>query len=640
MGSLSQYLVNWQELSSSPWVLSVIRSGFRLPWGTSKAPLSTVPVSFPPPHDLSARAALNEEVASLLQKQAIEEVICHSSPGFYGRIFVVPKASGGWRPVLDLSSLNTYLTNLRFRMETPSSIRDSIHRRDWAVSIDLLDAYFHILIHRKDRKFLRFVWAGKVFQFRALPFGLAPAPWLFSKIARELAVHVRGKGIRLRMYLDDWLLLAASRRQCLEQLQLVLGLCQQLGFVLNRKKSELIPAQRFIYLGMEFDTVAWFVRPSPARILRLNANLFSLRSAQQATARQLASLLGVMESLAPLLALGRLQKREFQREFQSRFSQKRESWRKTITLIPWLAKATKQWTDQVWLTEGVPLTPPPHEEVVFTDASTQGWGGHSGNLTASGRWNASQQSWHINRLELEAVALSMKEFLPRLRGKRVLINTDNTTVACYINRQGGTHSQQLSLSAEALLLWCQKHAISLTAKYVPGSLNVLADVLSRAHMVVSSEWTLTPDVLEPVWRTWFKPQIDLFATKFSKRLELYISPVPDPEAWGVDALSIRWDNLVGYAFPPLALMEKVLRKAREEGAKMILIAPLWPSRPWFPELRGLTHIDPLKLRINKRSLIQPRSGIVHREPEVLNLHAWMLCGNRCDHEEHPKRLQI
>ena len=158
-------------------------------------------------------------------------------------------------------------------------------------------------------------------------------------------------------------------------------------------------------------------------------------------------------------------------------------------------------------------------------------------------------------------------------------------------------------------------------------------------MVVSSEWTLTKDVLEPVWRTWFKPQIDLFATKFSKRLELYVSPVPDPEAWGVDALSIRWDNLVGYAFPPLALMEKVLRKAREEGAKMILIAPYWPSRPWFPGLKGLSHLDPLKLRLNQRSLIQPRSGIKHKDPEVLNLHAWMLCGNRCDHAGHPKQQQ-
>ena len=108
-------------------------------------------------------------------------------PGFYGRIFVVPKSSGGWRPVLDLSSLNRFLLVLHFRMETPRSIRDAMHPNDWAVSIDLKDAYFHILVHPADRKFLRFVWKDRVFQFKALPFGLAPAPWLFTKIARGLS---------------------------------------------------------------------------------------------------------------------------------------------------------------------------------------------------------------------------------------------------------------------------------------------------------------------------------------------------------------------------------------------------------------------------------------------------------------------
>ena len=42
-----------------------------------------------------------------------------------GRIFVVPEASGGWRPILDLSALNLYLRWIHFRMETTSLIRDA-----------------------------------------------------------------------------------------------------------------------------------------------------------------------------------------------------------------------------------------------------------------------------------------------------------------------------------------------------------------------------------------------------------------------------------------------------------------------------------------------------------------------------------
>ena len=105
----------------------------------------------------------------LLSKGAVEEVISRSSPGFYGRIFVVPKSSGGWRPVLDLSALNRFLRILPFRMESTASIRDSIHRGDWATSIDLSDACFHILIHPRDRKWLRFLWRGRTFSVEHSP---------------------------------------------------------------------------------------------------------------------------------------------------------------------------------------------------------------------------------------------------------------------------------------------------------------------------------------------------------------------------------------------------------------------------------------------------------------------------------------
>ncbi|KAL8585912.1 hypothetical protein ACOMHN_061073 [Nucella lapillus] len=130
---------------------------------------------------------------------------------------------------------------------------------------------------------------------------------------------------------------------------------------------------------------------------------------------------------------------------------------------------------------------------------------------------------------------------------------------------------------------------------------------------------------------WFKPQVDLFATRFNHRLPLYVSPVLDPTAWAIDALSIPWSNLLGYALPPFPILGKVLRKAREDLATLILVAPRWPAQGWFPELLHLSHVPPVKLSVSARSLLQPRSGIPHGNPDVLNLHAWLLCGTRCLH---------
>ena len=132
--------------------------------------------------------------------------------------------------------------------------------------------------------------------------------------------------------------------------------------------------------------------------------------------------------------------------------------------------------------------------------------------------------------------------------------------------------------------------------------------------------------------------IDLFATKFSKRLPLYVSPVPDPEAWAVDALSFSWTNLQGYAFPPFPILGKVLRKAREDSASLILVAPHWPAQAWFPDLLALSHVPPIKFRLSPKALVQPRSGVPHANPDLLNLHAWLLCGALCPHEAPPRPL--
>jgi hypothetical protein len=88
-------------------------------------------------------------------------------------------------------------------METAQSLRLAIRLGDWATSNDLADAYFHVLIDPRDRKWLRFVWRGRIFQLRALPFGLASSPWIFTMVVRQLVLVLRRRGGRLRVYLDE-----------------------------------------------------------------------------------------------------------------------------------------------------------------------------------------------------------------------------------------------------------------------------------------------------------------------------------------------------------------------------------------------------------------------------------------------------
>ena len=153
---------------------------------------------------------------------------------------------------------------------------------------------------------------------------------------------------------------------------------------------------------------------------------------------------------------------------------------------------------------------------------------------------------------------SPKEFQDICAGQIVLVATDNTTVVSYINKEGGMRSGPLCALLWRILTWCTRRQVTLKARHIPGQLNVIADKLSRLGQIVQTEWSLLPEVFQTVCHKWHRPQIDLFATRFNHKLPRFVSPVPDPMAVAVDALTLPWEDLDAYAFPPTAILGKVV----------------------------------------------------------------------------------
>ena len=116
---------------------------------------------------------LLEALYQLTNKNAVEPVANQNSLGFYNRLFLVPKPNNRWRPILDLSTLNTFLNIESFKLETPETIRTYLQVGECVTSIDFKEAYFHIPIHSQSRKYMRFHIQGQSYQFKALPFGLS-----------------------------------------------------------------------------------------------------------------------------------------------------------------------------------------------------------------------------------------------------------------------------------------------------------------------------------------------------------------------------------------------------------------------------------------------------------------------------------
>ncbi|XP_067283795.1 uncharacterized protein [Pseudorasbora parva] len=106
-------------------------------------------------------------------------------------------------------------------------------------------------------------------------------------------------------------------------------------------------------------------------------------------------------------------------------------------------------------------------KVVSTDASTRGWRALHEGKPISGLWTETEKRLHINCLEMKAVALSLRAFLPHIKNHHVLVRTDNMSVVAYINRQGGLRSHSLHRMAKHLLLWAEHNLSSLRAAHVP-----------------------------------------------------------------------------------------------------------------------------------------------------------------------------
>ena len=509
-------------------------------------------------------------------------------------------------------------------METPETIRTSLQAGEWVTSIDFKDAYFDIPIHNQSRKYMRFHLQGRSYQFKALPFGLSTAPMEFTVVAKEVKLMALQKGIRIHQYLDDWLVRASTHDTCLQHTQTLVTLCQELGWLVNKEKSELVPKQVFNFVGYQFDLKEGRVRPTEEHWQTLTDKIRSILSDPVCPVRQFMSLIGLLTATEKQVHLGRLHMRPIQWHLKNNWRVP-ESLEKVIPVPNSLHPHLKWWLEESNVLLGQPLHPLKHALQIFTDTSKEGWGAHLDEHTARGTWSLPESKLHINHLELKAVFLALKEFRTLCYNKTVLIATDNTPVVAYINKEGGMKSGSLCALLWRIQSWCTRQQITLRARHIPVRLNVIADKLSRLGQTIQTEWSLHPEVFQAVCSRWHQPQVDLFATRFNNKLPQFVSPVPDPQAWAMDALSLSWEDLDPYAFPPAAILGKVVEKLQDNPCnRIILIAPGWPNMPWFWDLVAISSQIPLCLPNIPNLVSQPFNQVLHRNLSNLNLHAWLL----------------
>ena len=297
-GRLSLFSKDWHKWCQDKWALEIVSQGYLIPFlkippfkGVKHTPLSG-----------QYAGVLLEEVDSLLSKGAIECVTHQFREGFFSTYFLVPKKTGDLRPILNLKPINGLIQSPTFKMETLQSVLRGVFPGDWIPSLDLKDAYFHVPIHPDHRKFLRFCIQDKCFQYKVLPFGLTTSPRVFTKILTPIMARLRLHGVKAFPYLDDILFTAESKQAVEAHLKLAISALTQAGFMINVKKSSLVPAQDMVFLGARIQSDMDLVRLPLEKALSLQGLVLTFREKANVPARRWLVLLGVMASVLPMIS--------------------------------------------------------------------------------------------------------------------------------------------------------------------------------------------------------------------------------------------------------------------------------------------------------------------------------------------------
>ena len=551
-GQLRFYKKAWEEITSDNYILQMV-SGYRLEFSTAP------PKQMRLPRQINCseieKLAIAKEIERLLVKDVIE-ISSHETNEFLSNVFARAKKDGGLRMILNLRELNLFIEYHHFKMDTLSTGLKLITPGCFMASIDLRDAYYSVPIHVQDHKYLKFMWENTLYKFKALPNGLTSGPRMFTKLLKPPFSVLRKKGHIITGYIDDTLLIAKDIKQTQRSVIETCNLLTKLGFVIHPKKSVFVPCQEITFLGFVLNSVTMTVRLTDEKkkeIWQLCKKLPHMRSP---SIRHVAGVIGKIVATFPGVECGRLHYRELEKDRNEALTKSKGNYDVPMVLS---AKARTEllWWSHNIMTATAKIARQAPDVWLETDASGSGWGAFNGKERIGGRWNREEiqlaASHSINYMEMWAAFLALQAFFATTTNCHILLRMDNTTAVAYLNDMGGIKSQPCNELAKRIWQWCTERGCWLTAAYLPGKANVIADAMSRKFND-QIEWQLNVCIFNRINDEFGPFEIDLFASRLNKQLGRYCAWKPDPAAVAVDAFSVDWTNKYFYAFPPFCLV--------------------------------------------------------------------------------------
>ena len=603
---LDDNIINWKQLDDN-YAFLIINEGlkFELIQSKSKEFFNNMEL-FTSNSSVKKedRVLLNEHIKEYLERELIEEVK-EEERIFNSNVFFVysEKRSTKTRLILNMKRLNTFVEKRSFTLLKINEIFNYIERGAYAIVIDISKAYYHIKINKDFQNYFAFIFNDKRWKFKVMPFGFTNAPYIFTKVTEPIWKFLRKNfNIIIFAYLDDILIISETEEKCKQNATRTLALLALLGFNINFKKLVIQPTQRFTYLGVIIDTNQMIVENTEDNKLKSKRKVKEILQNDTITRRELESLLGLLNFMSQFIKEGRQFLFPLMKIINKLYNFDRDA---KMTKSVEVEESIKRWLNEESYSHKK-LLPQIITITMRTDASKNRWGATietaKGLNEASNIWEKDCQNLNINNKELLAVKKAILSFGELIRDQHMAVYIDNKTAVACLKKRGTNKNTFRNRIVREILEILLSLNVTIEVHHIKGKKNILADLHSRSNHIIPSELEISEELYWKISEEFgLIPEIDLFASPYSKKCMIFTSSIPDKKAISLNAFTINWGFYnVLYAFPPPTLISKILFKwKREKRGKMILIAPAWPSKVWFPilmELKEREWILPIRER--------------------------------------------
>ena len=574
-GSLRSHLDFWLKINANQYVINVIKEGYRLP-------LITNPETC---HLKNNKSSLEN---SDFVKEAIQEllnsgsVIETTTKPFVINPLTVAKNKNKCRLVLDLRHVNLHLWKEHIVFEDWKVALDYYNKNCFMYDFDLKSGYHHIDIHEQHQKYLGFAWKfGKTeryFRFTVLPFGLATAGHVFTKVLRCLVKHWRANSIRIIMYLDDGFGIEDDYEIASKNSKIVKQDLEDAGLVENQLKSNWEPRNELTWLGISVDSEASILYIPDSKVNVINNIIDTMIKNKSTTARRLASLAGKINSTNIVLgSVTNMMLKNCHREIMSRVS-----WDSYFRLDESSLEEIRFWKENFSNLNTRKLNDIQEiNRVVYSDASAVGAGGYVVDIKGAKffkQWEDGEELKSSTWRELKGVYICLQSFSELLKNSVIRWFTDNQGVVRIV--QNGSMKQDLHDLALLIYKLCIHENISLTVDWIPRSENTVADTISRS--LDTDDWEIETSMFRYLNKLWGPFSIDLFADQDNYKTSRFYTRHWVKNSTGVDAFSYDWSEENCWITPPVKLVAKVIKKLLHDKCTGTLVVPRWPSSVFWP----------------------------------------------------------